>query len=216
MKAIMIRNETPADYPIVENLTREAFWNQYVPGCEEHYLVHVMRAHPDYLPDLAFVLELDGQIIGSIHYTKAWLVDETGEEKEILTFGPVSILPPYQRKGYGKRLMDHSFAQAAAMGYDVIAIFGNPDNYVARGFKSCKQYNVCLAPGVFPTALLVQALTPGALDGRVWCYRGSAVCDLCQATGAVAAFDAAFPPKEKGWQPSQEAFYIYSHSGIVR
>ena len=35
-----IRRETPADYRMVENLTREAFWNVYRPGCLEHYDVH--------------------------------------------------------------------------------------------------------------------------------------------------------------------------------
>ena len=216
MKTMIIRNETPADYSAVEHLTREAFWNQYVPGCSEHYLVHVMRSHPDYIPQLAFVLELDGEIIGSIHYTRAWLTAENGAEKQILTFGPVSILPQFQRQGYGKRLMEHSFQQAAAMGYDAIAIFGNPDNYVARGFKSCKKFNVCLGPEVFPTALLVKELIPGVLDGRLLFYRESPVGALCEDAQAVEAFDAAFPPREKGWKPSQEAFYIYSHSGVVR
>lgn len=30
------------------------------------------------------------------------------------------------------------------------------------------------------------------------------------------AFDATFPPREKAWRPSQEEFYIYSHSSVVR
>ena len=30
------------------------------------------------------------------------------------------------------------------------------------------------------------------------------------------AFDATFPPKEKAWMPSQEEFYIYSHSSVIR
>lgn len=211
-----IRNETPADYRAVETLTREAFWNQNVPGCHEHYLVHRMRSHPDFVSQLDFVLELDGEIIGSILYTKATLVDEQGCEKTVLTFGPVSIAPRHQRKGYGKHLMEHSFAEARAMGYDAIVIFGNPDNYVARGFKSCKKYNVCLAPGLFPAALLVKELQEGALDGRIWQYRASSVDAMWDDITAVEAFDAGFPPKEKGWQPSQEAFYIHSHSMIVR
>ena len=104
-----IRLEAEKDYRIVENLTREAFWNQYVPGCDEHYLVHMMRAHEDFIPELDFVLTLDGEIIGSIMYTRSKLVDENGNEKQILTFGPVSILPKYQRQGYGKMLIEHSF-----------------------------------------------------------------------------------------------------------
>ena len=126
-----IRKETPADYPAVEDMTRRAFYNLYVPGCAEHYLVHIMRSHQDFIPQLDFVLELDGRIVGSILYTKARLVDEAGTEKEVLTFGPVCVMPEHQRKGYGKLLMEHSFTEAAALGYDVIVIFGSPANYVS-------------------------------------------------------------------------------------
>ena len=51
--------------------------------------MHIMRQHRDFVPELDFVLERDGQVIGNIMYTKARLVDEAGTEKEILTFGPV-------------------------------------------------------------------------------------------------------------------------------
>ena len=74
-----------------------------------------MRSHEDFLPELDLVIEVDNQIIGNIMYTKAKLVDESGEEKEILTFGPVCIMPEYQRMGYGKMLMEYSFEKAAAL-----------------------------------------------------------------------------------------------------
>ena len=92
-----IRNEKESDYKIVEEITRKAFYNMYIPGCYEHYLVHIMRGHEDFIPELDLVIELDGRVIGNIMYTKAKLTDENGTEKEILTFGPVSILPEYQR-----------------------------------------------------------------------------------------------------------------------
>ena len=158
---VLIRNERPEDYQCVEALTRSAFYNLYIPGCVEHYLVHIMRQHRDFVPELDFVLERDGQVIGNIMYTKARLVDEAGTEKEILTFGPVCIHPEYQRLGYGKRLMEYSFQQAVALGYDVIVIFGNPGNYVSRGFKSCKKYNICLEGDMFPAAMMVKELKPG-------------------------------------------------------
>ena len=80
MKTI-IRNETPADYRAVEELTRESFWNVYKPGADEHYYIHMMRSHPDFIPELAFVLEADGEIIGNIMYTKAWLKTRMAKEK---------------------------------------------------------------------------------------------------------------------------------------
>ena len=55
--SIIIRNETPADYPAVENLTRESFWNVYRPGCTEHYVLHCYRSAPDFVPELDFVME---------------------------------------------------------------------------------------------------------------------------------------------------------------
>lgn len=101
-----IRNEQTKDFREVEELTRKAFWNVNVPGCSEHYLAHVMRNHPDFIPELDFVIEKGNRIIGNIMYTKAKLTDEKNREKEILTFGPLSILPGFQRKGYGKALLE--------------------------------------------------------------------------------------------------------------
>ena len=214
---IIIRNETPADYRAVEELTRESFWNVYKPGADEHYFVHQMRSHPDFLPELAFVLERDGEIIGNIMYTKAWLEDEQGQRKEILSFGPLCVSPKYQRQKLGKILIEHSFEMARQMGYDVNINFGNPGNYVSRGFVSCRKKNVSFVrPGNFPTALLVAELIPGALGGKNWMFITSTAADCCDDTAAVEAFDAGFPPKEKKWMPSQEEFYIYSHSSVVR
>ena len=216
MKTI-IRNETPADYRAVEDLVRESFWNVYKPGAEEHYYVHMMRTHPDFIPELAFVLEADGEIIGNIMYTKAWLEDEDNKRKEILSFGPLCVKPKYQRQRLGKILIEHSFEVAKTMGYDVNINFGNPGNYVSRGFVSCKKKNVSfIVPGNYPTALLVCELVPGVLDGKQWMYIPSTAADCCEDTAAVEAFDSTFPPKVKAWMPSQEEFYIYRHSSVVR
>ena len=164
---MIMRLETERDYRAVEELTREAFWNVYKPGADEHYFVHKMRSHPDFIPELAFVLEKDGEIIGNIMYTKAWLEDENKERKEILSFGPLCIAPKYQRQKLGKILIENSFEVARKMGYDVNINFGNPGNYVSRGFVSCKKKNVSfIRDDNFPTALLVCELVPGALDGK--------------------------------------------------
>ncbi len=217
MAELTIRLERKKDYRKVEELTREAFWNVYKPGADEHYYVHMMREHPDFIPLLDYVLELDGRIVGSIMYTKARLEDEQGETKEIISLGPLCVAPEFQRKKLGKLLIEHSFDTARAMGYDVNINFGNPGNYVSRGFVSCRKKNVSyMVKGNFPTALLVCELVPGALDGRSWMYVPSTAADCCEDTAAVEAFDRTFPPKEKAWRPSQEEFYIYSHSSVVR
>lgn len=57
---LKIRREEPKDYETIERITREAFYNMYIPGCVEHYPVHIMRGHEDFIPELDFVLELNG------------------------------------------------------------------------------------------------------------------------------------------------------------
>lgn len=207
---LTIRNEQPDDYAVVEEITRKAFYNLYVPGCFEHYLVHIMRSHPDFIPELDFVLELDGRVIGNVMYTKARLVDEQGTEKEILTFGPVSILPEFQRHGYGKLLLEHSFVRAKELGYDVIVIFGSPANYVSRGFQSCKKFHVCLENRKFPAAMMVKELIPGALDGRTWFYYDSPVMNISEEE--AQRYDDSLEPMEKCHRASQDEFYIISQA----
>ena len=70
-KRPIIRQETEADYSTVENLTREAFWNVYRPGCTEHYVLHRYRDDPAFVPQLDLVMELDGEPIGQIIYVRS-------------------------------------------------------------------------------------------------------------------------------------------------
>lgn len=209
---MIIRKEVQGDFRAVEELTRRAFWNLNGPGCNEHYLVHTMRGHKDFLPELDFVVELDGKIIANIMYTKAKLTAQNGETKEVLTFGPLSVMPEYQRKGYGKKLLEYSFSQAAALGYDAIVIFGNPENYYARGFKSCIKYHISVGNGIYPTALLVRELRPGAIPENNWDFLESEVFELDEQ--AALEFDKGFEPLVREYRASQELFYIYSHSRV--
>ena len=210
----IIRLETENDYREVENLAREAFWNLSKPGCDEHFFIHVMRDHPDFIPELGYVIEIDGKIVGSIMYCKSRLVDENGYVKPVVTMGPICVLPGYQRRGLGKAMLEFTFDIVKKLGYDTVINFGNPDNYVARGYKSCKRYNVCFPGDVFPAALLVKVLAENALDGRKWFYHPCDADKPCEDIEALERFDAEFPPKLKAWQPSQEEFYIHSHSVI--
>lgn len=163
---LTIENERPEDFRIVEELIKRAFWNVNFPGCNEHYLAHHLRTQKDFVPELDFVLKLNEQIIASIMYTKSRLVDENGNEKTVLTFGPLGVLPEYQRRGYGKRLLEYSLEKATELGYEAVVIFGNPENYVSSGFKSCKKYNVSLDNGEYPVPLLVNELKESALSGK--------------------------------------------------
>lgn len=125
--------ERQEDFLAVENLIREAFWNVYAPGCSEHYVMHCLRDDPSFEPRLDYVLWEDGKIIGQIAYAKGTVTTVNGEE-EMLLFGPVCIHPDYQKKGYGRILIEATLKKAQDLGYPAVVITGNPDYYQRFGF----------------------------------------------------------------------------------
>ena len=208
---IGIVNETQGDFEEVEALTRKAFWNVYVPGCEEHYLAHILRGHEDFISELDFVAKTaDSNIVGNVMYTKAKLINEAGKEMPVLTFGPLSVHPDYQHRGIGKRLLEHSFQKAKMLGYGAVVIFGDPGNYVGRGFRSCRRFCVTTPDGIYPAAMLVKELRDGVLSGGKWVYQESPAYQYDSAD--AAEFDRRFEPMKKEWRPGQETFYILSHA----
>lgn len=200
----VIRPEEPKDYAIVENLTRDAFWNVYRPGCLEHYVLHVLRLDRDFVPELDLVLEKDGQIIGHIMYMKAAIKTTAGTELPIMTFGPLSIAPNYKRQGYGKILLDYSLARAAELGCGAVCMEGNIDFYGKSGFVLAGTQGIFYYAAPFGEILpyvLLKELHPGYLNGIEGVYHTPPSYFVDEQKAAV--FDAQFPYKEKQKLPGQ-------------
>jgi len=122
---IELRLEEEKDYFIVENITREAFWNHHVPGCDEHLLIHNLRKTNEFIKELDFVAINNNKIIGNIVYVKAKIINND-MEYTVLTFGPISVLPEYQNNGIGSKLINHTVKISKEMGYKCIIIYGDP------------------------------------------------------------------------------------------
>ena len=199
-----IRLETPADYREVENLTREAFWNVYRPGCLEHYVLHTFRGKSEFIPDLDFVMELDGKIIGHIMYVHSEIRSDGGEIFQIMTFGPISIHPDYQRQGCGKILLDYSMEKAKNLGAKALCIEGNIDFYGKSGFvvASTKGIHYYAEPREEEVPyFLVKELEPGFLDKITGTYHTPAGYFIDE--NEAEKFDLNFPPKQKLKLPGQ-------------
>lgn len=202
-----IRLEQPQDYREVENLTREAFWNVYRPGCTEHYVLNRFRDNPDFIPELDLVMEEDGRIIGHVMFSKAQIVKKDGTTLPSWTFGPISIHPDYKRKGYGLKLLRYTLEKAREMGIGVLTMEGNIDFYKHAGFVLASSMNIHYhaepEDAVVPY-FLAQELIPGYLDGIEGTYTppvGYFVADMDPE--AFEAYESTFPPKEKTLQPGQ-------------
>lgn len=200
----IIRLETPADYQEVENLTREAFWNVYRPGCLEHYVLHCYRDREDFVPELDFVMEKDGKIIGHVMYVHAKLQADDGREIPIMTFGPISIAPEYKRQGYGKALLEYSMEKAKSFGVGALCIEGNIDFYGKSGFvvASTKGIHYYAEPRDEEVPyFLLKELKEGFLDGITGTYHTPEGYFVDEKE--AEEFDAHFPLKVKLKLPGQ-------------
>ena len=138
----LIRLERKEDYPETENLVRESFWNVYRPGCYEHYVLSLLRNDPDFIPELDFVMEKDGEIIGQNVFVKALIKADDGKDIPILTMGPICITPRLKRHGYGKILLDYSLEKAKELGFTAVCFEGNIDFYGKSGFKTASTFGI--------------------------------------------------------------------------
>jgi len=203
---IIVRDETQADYRKVEDITRKAFWNLYFPGCNEHYLVHIMRNHKDFIKELALVVTINEKVVGNIMYMKSYVKNEKDEIIETITFGPVSVHPSYQKQGIGSTLIKKSIEKAKENKYKAIIIYGYPHNYCKYGFKSSKDFNICNKEGKYPYSLLVLELEKDVFKEHSWKYYDSDAYIMDEKK--VEEFDKLFTNKEKSYKYSHEEFSI--------
>ena len=202
---IQIRLERPTDYRETEHVVREAFWNHYSPGCTEHYLLHIMRRSPHFVPELDFVAVADGQIIGSVVFMKSFILGDDGNRYEVLSLGPIAVLPAFQRKGVGRRLIAHARNVATTMGHRAILLCGDPLYYTKVGFTAAEQFGIRTAENKYMAALHVCPLYADALKDAAGRYVEDEIYNVDEA--AAQAFDAQFPPKERiVGTPTQQRF----------
>lgn len=199
-----IRLERKEEYREVENLVREAFWNVYRPGCLEHYVLNQLRDDAAFVPELDFVMEKDGILIGQNIFMRANIKADDGRDIPIMTMGPICIAPKFKRQGYGKILLDYSLEKATELGCGALCFEGNIDFYGKSGFTFASEYGIRyhgLPEGEDASFFLCKELIPGyfsEITGEYATPHGYFV-DEAEAE----AFDKAFPYKEKLKLPGQ-------------
>lgn len=194
----MVRLETERDWKEVENLTREAFWNKYRPGCSEHYILHQFRHRPDFVKALDYLIEVDGKIVAHIMYCRSEIAADNGQIVPVMTFGPVSVLPEYQGRGYGSKLIRFTLEKARELGCGAVAITGSPDYYHRFGFVSGHSLHIDYAAASRDEEapfFMVKELQTNYLSGITGVFREPDGYRVEYAE--VEAFDVGFPPKEK-------------------
>ena len=197
----VIRREEEKDYRRVEEIAREAFWNLYFPGTDIHAVVNKLRRSPDFIKELTYVIEVNGQVEGAIFYTTSKIIDKNKIEHKVISFGPVFISPKLHRQGLGRKLITYTIEKAKEMGYRAIITLGYPYHYEPYGFLGGKRYGISMPDMNFYKGLLVLPLSEGALENISGYVLFSE--DLEATSEEIEEFDKNFPYKEKGFQESQ-------------
>ena len=199
---ITIRHEKEEDYSEVENMTREAFWDLYKPGCDEHLLVRQLRKSEAFLPELDYVAVDGDTIVGNIIYTKAIIESESGQAT-VLCMGPLTVLPSQQRKGIGSSLLRHTVEKAKEIGYLAIVIFGSPAYYHRFGFRNAKQYHIQTSDGNNFDAFMVLDLSDNGLANISGRFFEDAAFQIDKKD--LDEYEKRFPYKEKHKKEGQLA-----------
>lgn len=193
-----VRLEEEKDYRRVEEITRAAFGypdrvERGQIGCPyEHWMVHELR-HRDGIMEISLVAELDdGTIVGHIICSKA-VVKKENLSLPVLNFGPLSVLPEYQRRGVGGALIRTMIERAKGLGYGAILFFGRPEYYPQFGFKEAEIFGIADAEGYNYPSFMAMELKAGYLkDVRGGKYFESDIYNDELNRETVKAYDKDF------------------------
>ena len=191
---LRIARETETERFAVENVMREAFWNYYSPACTEHYLVHVMRNCAAFVPELCLAAHDGDKIVGGAMCVRARIDGDDGACREVLSLGPIGVLPEHQRSGIGAALIEHTAEIARGMGFRAILLCGDPDYYSRRGFVPAERFRIRNAENMYADALMARELHDGALADAAGIYFEDEIYNIDERQ--AAEYDKLFPPKE--------------------
>lgn len=191
---ITLRQETPPDYTETENMIREAFWNHYTPACNEHYLCHIMRDCPAFISALDIIAVDNGKIVGNSMCLKSYIDSDKGDYYEVLSLGPIGVLPKYQRQGIGGMLIARTKEIAKSSGFRAILLCGDPDYYTRHDFIEAEKYGIRNADNMYADALLAYELYAGALSEAQGRYYENEIYHIDETL--AKKFDRRFPEKE--------------------
>ncbi|MGH3142612.1 MAG: GNAT family N-acetyltransferase [Gaiellales bacterium] len=127
--AVRVRRERPEDEREIADVVEAAFGDASVAE-----FTGAIRASAGYIPELTFVGEEDGEIVG---YTMLSYVDlDGGPVDRLLTLTPVAVRPDKQRQGVGTAVVRAAVAAADDRGEPLVLVEGVPAYYPRVGFVS--------------------------------------------------------------------------------
>lgn len=161
---LAIREEKYSDQKAVFDLIEQAFRSMEKSDHREQLLVERLRKSQAFIPQLSLIAEFNSKVIGHILLTKITIVD--GDKSfESLALAPLAVLPKFQNKSIGGRLILSAHQKAKELGYKSIVVIGHPDYYPKFGYQPAKKFNIELPFDVDEEKCLAVELVENGLKG---------------------------------------------------
>lgn len=132
---VRIRPEQVQDYGAIATIHTRAFGQP-----DEAQLVELIRQSNEYVSDLAFVAEVDQQVVGHVLFSYGNIVGES--VWPVLVLAPLAVLPEYQRRGIGRQLVQQGIKTARSLGNSLITVLGHPSYYAGLEFEPASDFGI--------------------------------------------------------------------------
>lgn len=164
-KPITIRPERSAEFAALYDFIKTAFSTARVTDGDEQEFTDRLRAGGNYIPELALVAEIGGEIAGHILFTRFRVNAGDGSATELLLVAPLCVALEYRSQGVGSALMREGLRRAAELGFKAALLVGDPAYYGRFGFRQSTEWGIRNADGIPDRYVQAIELTPGALQG---------------------------------------------------
>lgn len=139
MEDVTIRVMEPGEFAAMRAVAVAAFVDEPEIGS----LLDALRESAEWIPELSFVAETGGDLVGQVLFTRAWLSTATGEVA-CLQLSPIAVRPDVQRDGIGGAMIRHAQSVVAQRAEPLVFLLGHPEYYPRFGFRQADQLGFTL------------------------------------------------------------------------
>lgn len=171
---IAIRPETPRDFKDIIRLVLGSFQKgaDNSDGTDVVALIEEIRISEFYIPDLSFVAEREGSVVGHFMFSRFPLSATPegghGSSSDIAMLAPVAVHPNFLRQGIGYTMLTLGIEEVRKRGFKGITVEGNYRFYNRLGFRTSSEYGIyptCGIPLREPRCMMCQETHPGSMKG---------------------------------------------------
>ena len=173
-KDITIRPETTRDYKDIISLVLRSFseGTDYSDGTDIIALIEEIRVSEYYIPELSFVAELDGKIVGHFLFSRFPLSETKDgghiDSSDIAMLAPVSVHADHFHQHVGATMLTLGIEKVKEYGFKGITVEGDYHFYNRVGFKTSSEFGIYPTSGFpmqEPRCMMCQETSEGSLNG---------------------------------------------------